>query len=98
MDFYDMVAGRNGLLVELRCNSSFNEKMYTDIIGYIKENLSGWKSNGCIPVNDAVAIFCLIDDLAGGSRFWSEEVEMRVEDAVIEIQEIISALEKEDVG
>ena len=38
-------------------------------------------------------IFNLIDELAGGSRFWSEEVALRVEDAAIEIQEIIAALE-----
>ena len=35
-----------------------------------------------------------IDELSGGSRFWSEEVELRVEDAISEIQEIISSLEE----
>lgn len=47
-----------------------------------------------MPVADAVSIFNLIDELSGGSRFWSEEVELRVEDAVLEIQEIISSLEE----
>lgn len=54
-------------------------------------------SNGFIPVTDAVSIFNLIDDLFGGSRFWSEEVELRVEDAVLEIleiQDIMNTLEE----
>lgn len=51
-------------------------------------------SSGFIPVTDAVSIFNLIDDLFGGSRFWSEEVELRVEDAILEIQDIMNTLEE----
>lgn len=57
-------------------------------------DLSEWKSTGFIPVSDAVSIFNLIDELSGGSQFWSEEMELRVEDAVLEIQEMISSLEE----
>ena len=95
-----MVAGKSGLLVELRCHNSFNEKIYTDITNYLNKHRSGnkhlseWKLTGFIPVADAAAIFNLIDELSGGSRFWSEEVELRVEDAVLEIHEIISTLEE----
>lgn len=94
MSFSDMVVGKNGLLVELRCHNSFNEKIYTDIIKYLSRHLSEWKSTGFIPVADAVSIFNLIDELSGGSQFWSEEMELRVEDAVLEIQELISSLEE----
>lgn len=94
MNFSDMITGENGLLVELRCNNSFNEQIYADIIDYLSENLPKWKSSGFIPVTDAVSIFNLIDDLSGGNRFWSEEVELRVEDAVLEIQDIINTLEE----
>ena len=94
MSFSDMVVGESGLLVELRCRNSFNEKIYTDITNYLNKHLSEWKSTGFIPVADAVSIFNLIDALSGGSQFWSEEVELRVEDAVFEIQEIISTLEE----
>lgn len=34
----------------------------------------------------------LIDQLAGGSRFFSEETAIRVEDACMEIEEIINCL------
>lgn len=93
MSISDMVQGENGLLVELRCNSSFNEQIFTDIKNYFNEHLPEWQTSGFIPVTDAVAIFNLIDELAGGSRFWSEEVALRVEDAAFEIQEMIGVLE-----
>ncbi|MCX4370298.1 MAG: hypothetical protein OSJ58_00575 [Dysosmobacter sp.] len=94
MSFSDMVVGKNGLLVELRCHNSFNEKIYMDITNYLNQRLSEWKRTGFIPVADAVAVFNLIDELSGGSQFWSEEVELRVEDAILEIQEMISSLEE----
>lgn len=47
-----------------------------------------------IPIPDAVAIFNLIDQLAGGNRFWSEETALQVEDAIAELQEIIRSLEE----
>ncbi len=94
MRFSDMVVGGNGLLVALRCHNSFDEKIYADITNYLRKHLPEWKQTGLIPVADAVSIFNLIDELSGGNQFWSEEVELRVEDAVLEIQEIISALEE----
>lgn len=93
MKFPDMVQGENGLLVELRCNNTFNEQRFADITDYLNEHISEWKANGAIPVADAVSIFNLIDDLAGGNRFLSEETALRVEDAALEIQDIISELE-----
>lgn len=94
MSFSDMVVGENGLLVELRCHNSFNEKIFTDITNYLNTHLPEWKSTGFMPVADAVPIFNLIDELSGGSRFWNEEVKLRVEDAVFEIQEMINSLEE----
>lgn len=93
ISFPDMIYGENGLLVELRCKNSFNERIFADIKKYLMEHLSEWKVNSCIPLADAVAIFNLIDQLSGGSRFWSEELELRIEDAVLEIQDIICILE-----
>ena len=94
MSFSDMIVGKNGLLVELRCDGSFNEQIYSDIVDYLNENLPKWKSSGFIPIKDAVPVFHLIDELSGGSRFWSEEVQLRAEDALLEIQDMISTLEE----
>ena len=63
MSFSDMVVGKNGLLVELRCHNSFNEKIYTDIINYLSKHLPEWKTTGSIPIADAVPIFNLIASL-----------------------------------
>ena len=93
MSFSDMVQGENGLLVELRCKSFFNEQIFEDIKNYLNKHLPEWKASGFMPVADAVAIFNLIDELSGGSRFWSEDVALRVEDATLEIQDMISTLE-----
>ena len=94
MTFSDMIVGQNGLLVELRCHNSFNEDIYAQITSYLGKHLPEWKSSGFIPVADAVPIFNLIDELSGKSRFWSEEVTLRVEDAALEIQEMLSSLEE----
>lgn len=93
MSFSDMVLGENGLLVQLRCHDSFNEQIFTDIKNYLNGHLPEWKASGFIPVADAVVIFNLIDELSGGSRFWSEETGLLVEDAVLEMQDIICTLE-----
>ena len=93
MKFPDMILGENGLLIELRCYNTFNEQLFAEITDYLNKNLSEWKTNGSIPVADAVSIFNLIDDLAGGNRFLSEKTALRVEDAALEIQDIISELE-----
>ena len=93
MNFSDMVEGQHGLLVELRCNNSFNEQIFMDIMNYLNEHLIVWKASGFMPIADVVPIFNLINELSGGSRFWSEEVNLRVEDAVLEIQDILDTLE-----
>lgn len=93
MNLSDMVQGENGLLIELRCNNSFNNQIFEDIKNYLNGHLHIWKAIGSIPVEDAVSIFNLIDELSGGSRFWTEETALCVEDAALEIQDIISTLE-----
>ncbi len=44
--------------------------------------------------NDDRLPLLTLDELSGGSRFWNEDVELRVEDAVLEIQEMINSLEE----
>lgn len=94
MNFSDIVQGESGFLVELRCNNVFHEQLFEKIKNYLNEKETEWKEAGAIPISDAVALFNLIDQLAGGSRFWSEATELRVEYALAELQEIICSLEK----
>ena len=93
-NFSDIVYGENGFLVELRCNNTFQVQLFGKIKAYLLENQPAWKAAGAISIPDAVAIFNLIDQLAGGNRFWSEETALQVEDAIAELQEIIRSLEE----
>lgn len=94
INFSDTVYGENGFLVELRCNNTFQVQLFGKIKAYLLENQPAWKAAGAIPIPDAVAIFNLIDQLAGGNRFWGEETGRQAEDALFELQEIIGSLEE----
>ena len=93
-NFSDIVYGENGFLVELRCNNIFHEQLFGEIKTYLLKKETEWKVAGAIPIPDAVAIFNLIDQLAGGNRFWGEETGRQAEDALFELQEIIGSLEE----
>lgn len=94
MNFSDIVQGEDGFLVELSCNNTFQVQLFGKIKAYLLENQPAWKAAGAIPIPDAVAIFNLIDQLAGGNRFWGEETGRQAEDALFELQEIIDSLEE----
>ena len=94
MNFSDIVQGEDGFLVELRCNNTFQVQLFGKIKAYLLENQPAWKAAGAIPIPDAVAMFNLIDQLAGGNRYWSEETGRQAEDALFELQEIIDSLEE----
>ena len=45
-----------------------------------------------MPIEYVVDIVSLIDQLAGGSRFFDDETTLEVEDACLEIEDIINNL------
>ena len=94
MNFSDIVQGEDGFLVELRCNNTFQVQLFGKIKAYLLKNKPAWKAAGAIPIPDAVAMFNLIDQLAGGNRYWSKETGRQAEDALFELQEIIDSLEE----
>lgn len=47
------------------------------------------ENTGKVDVEDFSVLLDLIQFLAGGSRFWNEEVALRVEDAELELMDII---------
>ena len=75
------ISGQNSLALTL------------DIKNEILIETPKWKTQGFVLNCDVEALISLIDQLAGGSRFFNEETEIRVEDACMEIEEIISCLE-----
>ena len=79
-------------LLIYRCENTFDETKYLEIKNQILIEMPKWRTQGFILNCDVEVLISLIDQLAGGSRFFSEETAIRVEDACMEIEEIINCL------
>lgn len=88
----DLINAEDSFLVKLRCENTFDEAKYLEIRNQILIDMPEWKTQGFILNCDVEALINLIDHLAGGSRFFNEETAIRVEDACMEIEEIINCL------
>ena len=88
----ELINEENGFLVKLRCNNEFNIDDYEKIKELLKLSINKWKENGNVPIDEVVAIMSLVDQLARGSRFFDDETALKVEDACIEIEDIINNL------
>lgn len=88
----DLINAEDSFLVKLRCENIFDESKYLEIKNQIIIEIPVWKTQGFVLNCDVEALIGLIDQLAGGSRFFNEETAMRVEDACMEIEEIIDCL------
>lgn len=91
-DLSDLINDENGFLIKLRCENTFNTAEYHKIKNALISNSAEWKKSRKIPVEDVVAIMSIIDQLAGSSRFFDEDTAIKVEDACIEIEDIINDL------
>ena len=89
----DLINSEEGFLVKLRCENTFDERIYLEIKNQIIYEFPVWKAQGFILNCDVMALIGLLDRLAGGSHFFDEQTAVRVEDACSEIEEIINSLE-----
>lgn len=80
------------LIVKMRCENEFDSKCYNDIKIELQEKIIEWNRNGYVLKSDVVAISSLIEQLVGGSRFFDEDTAIKVEDASIEIMDMIKQL------
>ncbi len=85
----NVIFSDNSLLLKLRCDNAFDEAEYAEIKDALTESVSEWKNSGHVAVDDFVAVMDLIQEFAGGSRFWSKEVAQRVSYAEMELTDII---------
>lgn len=92
-NLYNLIVGENGFLVKLRSENQFPDSDYEKIIEIIQSLITSWKSQDMIPKKSFLAICQLVDQLSGGNRFLSEEDALKVEDAGIEIMELLDELE-----
>lgn len=89
----DLINAEDSFLVKLRCENIFDESKYLEIKNQIAIEIPAWKTQGFVLNCDVAALIGLIDQLAGRSRFFNEGTAIRVENACIEIEEIIDCLE-----
>ena len=79
----------DNFLIKLRTENFFDTADYEELKSVLTDKVVEWKKAGSVPVRDVLDVVILIDQLAGGSRFFDEETTVRVEDACIEIENII---------
>ena len=92
MKVSELIYQENGFVEKLRCENKFDEEDYNKIKERLKIKVIEWKKTGCVPNDEVVAIMSLVDQLVGGSRFFDEKTAIKVEDASLEIQDIIEDL------
>lgn len=80
-------------MVKLRTDNTFDETLYDEIYDVLDNLVSSWKTQDFIPKSAFISCINLSDFLAGGSRFYSDEVTEKVEDASNAINELIAQLE-----
>ena len=90
--FSDALWKDDGFDVKLYCDNYFDDEEYALIKQTLIQNSKLWKEAGNVPIKEVVALMGLVDQLAGGNRFHDEKTAVKVEDACIEIQEIITDL------
>lgn len=91
-ELFELVVGEEGFVIELRCDNHFNEEKYSDIKNMLCILVLEWKRQQTISKKAMMAIIELLDCLVGGSRFLNEDEAIRVENASIEIKDIINEL------
>lgn len=91
-ELYQLVMGEEGFIVTLRCDNLFDEAKYKDIKAMLCNLVEDWKNKEFIPKKAMLIIVELIECLVGGSRFLSKETAITVEDASIEIKDILNEL------
>jgi hypothetical protein len=80
--------------LELRNENSFNDKLYTTIYHQLEILFEQWKTQDSIPKSAFISCIYMVDILAGGSRFWSDDVCQKAEDAIIAIQKLVTNIDE----
>ena len=79
-------------VMALRCENKFDEKMWTAIHEELEILFEQWETQNNIPKQAFISCVHLVGFLAGGNRFWSDDVCVKAEDALISIQELIATI------
>lgn len=88
----ELIQGEEGLLVELRMELMFNDQKYQRIVELLNLLIGEWRKVDAIPKKAMLAIVDLMTVLVGNNRYLSEEESLKVEDASIEIYDMLMTL------
>lgn len=88
----ELIQGEEGLLVELRMELMFNDKKYQRIVELLNLLIGEWRKVDAIPKKAMLAIVDLMTVLVGNNRYLSEEESLKVEDASLEIYDMLMKL------
>ena len=89
---HDLVVSEDGLLVTLRCENYFDDKKYIEIKNILKKLVVIWKENHHLSTLGLLSVVNLIEQIAGGNRYLSDEDPIKLEDTCIEIMSILGDL------
>lgn len=91
-EFFELIVGEDGFISTLRCDNIFDERMYSNIKSKLSNFVLEWKKQELVPKKAMMAIVELTEYLARGSNFLSENEAIRLENASLEIKDIINEL------
>lgn len=89
MDINDTI---DDFLVKLRMDDYFDDELYDLIYKYFSDNIPHYKRENSFPADMLPSLLFMVDQLAGGSRFWDDETVIKAEDAEIKLQELFADL------
>lgn len=91
-ELFELIVGESGLIVTLRCYNRLDEEKLISIKSILSTLVLEWKKQQTVPKKAMLAIFELVDCLVGGNRFLDNKEAIKVEDASLEIRDIINDL------
>ena len=91
-ELYELILGEKGFVVEVRCDSIFDEEKYQRIVELLSVLIGEWRKTDSVPKKAMLAIVELMICLVGKNRFLSEEESNKLEDAGIEINLMLNNL------
>ena len=80
-------------ILKLRNENTFDDGLYRKIYQQFEFLFKQWETQDNIPKSAFISCIYLVDMLAGSSRFWSDEVCIKAEDAIIAMQELIANID-----
>lgn len=88
----NLVLGNEGIIIKLHLEHKFDKILFEKIKHIILNRVNVWKENKIISLKEFLIIVELTECLVGGNRFLSYEEQILIEDASLEIKDIINSL------